>query len=96
MIESWSPVALAKLSLIIMFIPAGLTVIVVIVSILLDLFSKFTGIKKDSVTSIQLNKTDSRILYIVYLSIIIMNVAAIGLFVSGIWAVVDYFINLFV
>ena len=95
MIDDWSPTTLAKLSLIIMFIPAGLTVLVVIASILIDIFTEFTGIKKESATAIQLDKADSNILYIVYLSIIIMNVAAIGLFSSGIWAVVSYLATLF-
>jgi len=94
MLDDWSPTTLAKLSLMIMFIPAGLTVIVVIVSILIDIISEFTGIKKNSAVGIKLNKVDRNILYIAFLSVVIINVTAVGLFTSGVWAVLNYFFAL--
>jgi len=94
MLDDWSPTTLAKLSLIIMFIPAGLTVIVVIVSILIDIISEFAGIKKDSAVGMKLNNVDGNIIYVAFLSVVVINVAAVGLFISGIWAVVNYFVAL--
>jgi len=94
MLDDWSPTTLAKLSLMIMFVPAGLTVIVVIVSILIDIILEFTGIKKDSAVGMKLNKVDGNILYIAFLSVVLINVAAVGLIFSGLWAVLNYFFAL--
>ena len=94
MFEEWTPVTLAKLSLLVMFIPAGLTVFAVITSILLSLFLEFTCIKKDSALGIQLDKAGGSIFYIAFLSVIVMNVTAVGLFISGGWAVLNYLASL--
>jgi len=95
MFEEWTPVTLAKLSLLVMFIPAGLTVFAVITSILMASFTEFTGIKKESAIGIKLDKAGGSIFYIAFLSVIVMNVTAVGLFISGGWAVLNYLASLF-
>lgn len=94
MIETWSPVALAKLSLMVLFIPAGLTILAVIFSIILGLIADLTGVDKESPIGITLDKMAGNIFYIAFLSVIVMNITAVGLIASGIWAVLQFLSDL--
>jgi len=93
MIYDWSPVTLAKLSLMVMFIPAGLTVIAVVVSTLIGLFVKVLHIDNSSTLSIRLNEFGGSIFYVAFLSVIVINVMVLGLVISGVWALLDFFSN---
>jgi len=94
MIEEWTPTTLAMFSLSIMAIPAALTVLAVIVSILIGVFIDVAGIDKESDFSNRLDKASGNVFYIAFLSVVFINVMAIGLFASGIWAVLRFFSNL--
>jgi len=89
MIDDWSPETLAKLSLMVMFIPAGLTVLAVVISTFIGLFMNISSIDRSSFLAIKLNDFGSKIFYIAYLSVILINVMVLGLVISGIWGLLS-------
>jgi len=95
MIFEWTPVTLAKISLMIMFIPAGLTVFTVIASILMAMVAELTGIKKDSKLGKKIDLAAGNIFYLTYISVFIINIMAAGLLISGVWALVNWVAGLF-
>lgn len=95
MIDDWSPATLAKLSLIIMAIPAGLTVLAVLISIAMGKIIDIAGIDKESEKAIKMDKAAGNIFYVAYISVGVLNFMMLGLFISAVWALVNFIIKLF-
>ena len=95
MMEEWTPITLASISVAILMVPAALVVFSIVLSIVITYLNKNCLNNSSSGLVITLDKIGAEINYLAFIGVILMNFAAAGLLISGIWAILNFIVDMF-
>jgi len=94
MFETWSAKDLAFYSIAIMMVPAVILIIAVLISTAMDVISRNLSLSNNTSVGNIIEKLSGNIHFVTFICVLLMNVAAAGLLISGIWALLELIIEL--
>jgi len=94
MFETWSPKVMAFYSMAIMMIPAAILTISVLISTAMNVISRNLSLNSNTPIGSGIDKLSGNIHFVTFICVLLMNFAAAGLLISGVWALIDLAVGL--
>jgi len=95
MFETWTPKSLAFFSMAVMMIPAAVLTISVLISTAINVISRNLSLNTHTGVGSAIDKLSGNVYYVAFICVLLMNIAAAVLLISGVWALLEMAIALF-
>jgi len=93
MFETWSAKDLAFYSMAIMMIPAAVLTISVLISTAMNVISRNLSLSNNTSVGNIIGKVSGNIHFVTFICVLLMNIAAVALLISGVWALLELLIE---
>jgi len=93
MFETWSAKDLAFYSMAIMMIPAAVLTVSVLISTAMNIISRNLSLSNNTPVGSIIDKLSGNIHFVTFICVLLMNIAAAGLLISGAWALLELLIE---